>query len=150
MIAETDSGGHADKETNTDTDTGADADKETETAARTGIDMDGVRDEGDEGSDTGSGGPVDSEAASDLGGAEDSEALNGATKDESVPVGCGGAIEFPDEGLAGAVRLAIDKPVGDILYTDLNGLSSLTAGSSGISDLTGIQCLYNITQSNLI
>ncbi|MFC2083011.1 leucine-rich repeat domain-containing protein [Candidatus Bipolaricaulota bacterium] len=51
-------------------------------------------------------------------------------------------VEFPDPALESAIREAIRKPVGNILYTDLAGLVELSAGHRNISNLEGIQhCL---------
>ena len=48
-------------------------------------------------------------------------------------------VTFPDPGLEAAIREAIVKPTGDILESDLVGLTTLDAASRAISDLTGIE-----------
>ena len=65
--------------------------------------------------------------------------------DSSVPVGCSGAINFPDANLEARVRTVIDKPTGDIYYADLSGLTSFSAQSSGIANISGMQCFTGLT-----
>lgn len=54
-------------------------------------------------------------------------------------------INFPDYNLETEIRKAISKPTGDIYLEDVSGLTSFSAQTAGISDLTGIQCLTNLT-----
>ena len=66
-------------------------------------------------------------------------------------------VDFPDANLNAAVRTAIGKPAGTIYNTDLYGLTTLNAFSSGIADLSGLdQCpaltilsLYNNSITSL-
>jgi len=55
------------------------------------------------------------------------------------PVNAETVVNFPDPGLEAAIRDAIGKPSGDILDTDLIGLTNLSAHHLMISDLTGIE-----------
>jgi hypothetical protein len=48
-------------------------------------------------------------------------------------------VTFPDPGLDAETRAAIGKPTGDILESDLVGLTALDASERAISDLTGIE-----------
>jgi len=51
-------------------------------------------------------------------------------------------VSFPDPNLEITIREAIGKPTGDILQSDLVGLTYLDANERSISDLTGIEhCL---------
>jgi len=58
-------------------------------------------------------------------------------------------VSFPDPGLEVAIREAIGKPTGDILESDLVGLTELYAVSRGISDLTGIGHCSDLLELNL-
>jgi internalin A len=57
-----------------------------------------------------------------------------ANSDQAVVV-----VVFPDSYLNTAIRTAIAKPNGDILNTDLCGLTEFTAAKSKIVDLTGLE-----------
>jgi Leucine-rich repeat (LRR) protein len=59
---------------------------------------------------------------------------------------CAGVIAFPDANLEAAIRNAINKPLGDIVYEDVAGLTSLDASVREISDLTNVQCLNKLTK----
>ena len=71
------------------------------------------------------------------------------TGPEIVPTqvypGCEGVIEFSDTNLEAVVRSAIDKPTGDIYFDDVVALTSLTLQDTFVSDLSGIECLVNLT-----
>ncbi|MDD4607100.1 MAG: leucine-rich repeat domain-containing protein, partial [Patescibacteria group bacterium] len=58
-------------------------------------------------------------------------------------------ITFPDANLEAAVRDAIGKPTGDIYDTDVSGLTSFSADSSSISDITGMEYFTSLTYLNL-
>jgi len=58
-------------------------------------------------------------------------------------------VTFPDPNLQAVIRAAIGKPSGDILQSDLDGLTSLTAQGSGIADLTGLEHCTNLTWLDL-
>jgi internalin A len=62
----------------------------------------------------------------------------------------GVVVEFPDASLAAAVRASLDLAAGaSITVGDLEDLTSLTAISSGISALTGLEYATNLTTLNL-
>ena len=56
---------------------------------------------------------------------------------------------FPDPNLDALVRMAIDKPEGAILPSELEGLTSLEAPERGITDLSGLEYCTNLTDLNL-
>jgi Leucine-rich repeat (LRR) protein len=56
---------------------------------------------------------------------------------------------FPDNDLEEAIREAIEKPEGDILPIELEGLTSLQASEKGITDLTGLEYCTNLADLNL-
>lgn len=56
------------------------------------------------------------------------------------------AIHFVDANLEAEVRKAISKPTGDIFRSDVEGINVLNAQSRGISDLTGIENIRNLTE----
>ena len=58
-------------------------------------------------------------------------------------------VNFPDPGLEAAIRDAIGTPTGDILDTDLIGLTHLDARTRSISNLEGIQHCDDLTKLNL-
>ncbi len=60
-----------------------------------------------------------------------------------------GGIVFPDPNLESAIREAINKPEGDVLLSDLEGLTSLDAGLRGITDLSGLEYCTSLTELNL-
>jgi Leucine-rich repeat (LRR) protein len=74
----------------------------------------------------------------------DARTINGIVDmgaDEYVPP----IVIFPDPGLDAAVRTAINKSSGDIYQSDLDGLTSLSVGDAGISDLTGLEHCTNLS-----
>ena len=60
-----------------------------------------------------------------------------------------GIVGFSDPGLEAAIREAIDKPTGDILDTDLIGVTSLDARYHNIVSLEGIERLVNLKELDL-
>ena len=63
---------------------------------------------------------------------------------------CGPApITFADPNLEATIREAIDKPVGAILTSDVEGLTSLIASERGIADLTGLEHCGSLTELNV-
>ncbi len=58
--------------------------------------------------------------------------------------GPGETIVFPDQNLESIVRNAINKPTGDILATDLVGITSLTL--QGVKDITGLEYCNGLVQ----
>ena len=58
-------------------------------------------------------------------------------------------VTFPDPNLQAAIRAAINKPSGDILQSDLVGLTSLSAESAGITNLTGLEHCTSLTSLDL-
>ena len=58
-------------------------------------------------------------------------------------------VNFPDPGLEEAIRDAIGKPTGDILDSDLVGLTVLTACNWSISNLEGIQYCTDLAELDL-
>ena len=63
---------------------------------------------------------------------------------------CGsGGIVFPDPNLEAIIRESIDKPEGDILTSDLEGLTSLFAPEKEIADITGLEHCTGLTNLNL-
>jgi len=58
-------------------------------------------------------------------------------------------VNFPDPGLEAAIRDAIGKPTGDILDSDLVGLSLLNASERSISNLEGIQYCSDLRRLNM-
>jgi hypothetical protein len=53
-------------------------------------------------------------------------------------------VEFPDPNLEAAIRVEIDKPVGDIMASDLQALTYLTVDNGNISDISGLEYLTNL------
>jgi len=53
-------------------------------------------------------------------------------------------VTFPDPGLEAAIRAAIGKPTGDILESDLVGITTLYANNRAISTLAGIEHCVNL------
>ena len=68
-------------------------------------------------------------------------------------VGCAGSETvslFPDKNLEAAVRDALDKQVGEeITVAELANLTTLSAESSDITDLSGIEYCTNLTELDL-
>jgi hypothetical protein len=59
-------------------------------------------------------------------------------------------VDFPDAGLAAAVRAALDlSPGSDIRALDLLRLTELDASGRDVSDLTGLRSCVNLTNLNL-
>jgi len=56
---------------------------------------------------------------------------------------------IPDSGLESAIRDALGKPTGDITAADMESLTSLSAFSAGIADLTGLESAVNLTRLSL-
>jgi len=56
----------------------------------------------------------------------------------------GTVIQFAEANLKAAVRLALNKPTGDIMAADMLLLTSLDAGNADIQDLTGLQYATNL------
>ena len=54
-------------------------------------------------------------------------------------------VTFPDPNLEAAIREAIGKPTGSICHSDLEGLTSLSAGERNIADLTGLEHCIHLT-----
>ena len=53
-------------------------------------------------------------------------------------------VEFPDANLDAFIRDQIGKPTGDIMASDLRGIWYMFAGSSSISDLSGLEYLTDL------
>ncbi len=70
------------------------------------------------------------------------------TDSDAIPSICKGAIVFPDNGLEEAVRSAINKPTGDLYYSDVARVTVLHPNLYK-EDLTGIQCLTNLEELDL-
>jgi len=66
----------------------------------------------------------------------------------SIPV-LAGVVNFADPGLEAAIREAIGKKYGDILDTDLLGLTTLDARYHNIVNLEGIEHLVDLTDLDL-
>ena len=58
-------------------------------------------------------------------------------------------VTFPDLNLEAAIREAIGKPSGDILQSDLAGLTTLSADDRSIADITGLEHCTNLTELDL-
>jgi len=59
-------------------------------------------------------------------------------------------VTFPDVGLQAAVRDRINKPSGDILKSDLAGMSDLLADDRSIASLTGLRHCTDLAILNII
>jgi len=59
-------------------------------------------------------------------------------------------IIFPDNNLEKIIRAHINKPTGDIVKSDVNTITSLTADGNDITNLSGIENLTNLTELSLI
>lgn len=55
------------------------------------------------------------------------------------PANADEVVTFPDPNLEASIRKDINKPTGDILQSDLDGLRDLVAAGEGITDLTGLE-----------
>jgi Leucine-rich repeat (LRR) protein/uncharacterized protein YraI len=58
-------------------------------------------------------------------------------------------VTFPDPNLEAAIRQAIGKPAGDIYQSDLDGLTSLSATSRNIVNLSGLEHCTSLTYLDL-
>jgi len=58
-------------------------------------------------------------------------------------------VTFPDPNLETAIREAINKPTGDIYQSDLDGLTSLSATSRNIVNLSGLEHCTSLTYLRL-
>ena len=68
----------------------------------------------------------------------------------SLPAFADVVVNFPDPGLEAVIRDAIEKPTGDILDTDLIGLTWLAPGRRNISDLEGMQYCTDLRELYLL
>ncbi|MBU0984263.1 MAG: leucine-rich repeat domain-containing protein, partial [candidate division Zixibacteria bacterium] len=59
-------------------------------------------------------------------------------------------VTIPDTGLQAAIRDRISKPSGDILKSDLTGITDLPADDRAIADLTGLEYCENLIMLNII
>jgi internalin A len=92
-------------------------------------------------SDNGNGKGNTPDSKPDAGVASDTDTLISAL--------CEGPVVFPDERLEQEVRTAIDKPTGDIFATDLGLITELNLERMSISNLTGIQCMSNLSNLDI-
>jgi internalin A len=81
------------------------------------------------------------------GGAGGASSAAGGTGGTST--GCAGTVSFADPGLEAAVRVAIDKPAGDIVASDVENLEALNAVNRNIGNLAGLECLTGLAWLNL-
>jgi hypothetical protein len=81
--------------------------------------------------------------------AADSDTEKAADTEIEMPAGCEGPIQFAHPDLESAVRAAINKPSGDILFEDVKPLTALTAQGLNINSVGGVQCLAALTYLNL-
>lgn len=58
-------------------------------------------------------------------------------------------VTFQDPELEAAVRIAINKPDGDIILSDVQNITMLNANARNISNISGIEKLTNLTYLNL-
>ena len=69
---------------------------------------------------------------------------------DNIDQNCDGSdMQLTDINLESAIRNAINKPTGDILESDLEGLSVLDAAKRGIKNIEGLQYCSNLTNLNL-
>ena len=71
-----------------------------------------------------------------------------------IPLECRGAINFPDTYLEAIIRIHVEKPTGDICYSDVSSSSRLEfttfilgapkKSRGRITDITGMQCFTNL------
>jgi len=59
------------------------------------------------------------------------------------------AVTFPDSVLERVIRTKIGKPAGDIYRSDVDTITELQVPDEGISDLTGIENLANLSWLNI-
>ena len=57
-------------------------------------------------------------------------------------------VKFPDDILEGDIRESINKPVGDIYYSDVAKIKILNSGK-GVNNIEGIQHLTNLEELNM-
>ena len=76
-------------------------------------------------------------------------AADGAVGSAELRVAPPVVVDFPDPNLEAAIREAIDKPDGDILTSDLDGLTVLLAEEAGIADLTGLEFATSLVDLRL-
>lgn len=62
-----------------------------------------------------------------------------------APPGCDGVLEFPDERLEAVIKSKAETTSQALVFSDVVGITALNAPRSGISDLTGIRCLTNLS-----
>ena len=72
-----------------------------------------------------------------------------ASSASSVPTIKKLTVSFPDKNLEAMVRAAINKPEGDIISSDLQLLTSLTAREQNITDLNGLETCVNLVSLDL-
>ncbi|MCP4106903.1 MAG: leucine-rich repeat domain-containing protein, partial [Desulfobacteraceae bacterium] len=72
-------------------------------------------------------------------------------QDRGVTVGhnCSSSLIFPDENFEAVIRQAINKPSGDILESDLQGLTELNARIKNIENIEGLQYCTELDQLDL-
>ena len=58
-------------------------------------------------------------------------------------------VNFPDPILDTAIRQAIDKPSGEIMFSDLKELTAFDSEGNGITDLEGLQYCLNLNTLEL-
>lgn len=58
-------------------------------------------------------------------------------------------VDFPDANLQAAIRNEITKPTGDIMASDLTGLTTLDFRASEIADLSGLEYCTELTSVDL-
>jgi hypothetical protein len=72
---------------------------------------------------------------------------------EPTEVACGATLQLRDATLEALVRAALEKPSGDILADDVEGLSALDSESLGVdgevTSLAGIECLRELTSLSI-
>jgi large repetitive protein len=59
------------------------------------------------------------------------------------------SVEFPDDAVEAAIRIAIEKPTGELDTTDLMGLVALAANGQNITNLEGMQYCVNLSTLSL-
>ena len=59
-------------------------------------------------------------------------------------------VYIPDDGLESAIRMAINKPTGEITAYDLAQIRELDANQRGITDLTGLEFATNLSSLYLL
>ena len=82
-------------------------------------------------------------AVTSAGESDLSEEVSAYVTPEDFPV------YFPDPNLRAAIREAISKPTGEIMYSDLQDLTDLIAQYKGIIELEGLQYCLNLIRLRL-